>query len=141
MSLGAVYKAQTINVSINCPVARVYDFLADPLNLPTWLADIGPVIQHVEGSDWVAEAPAGRFTFRFCPRNSFGVLDFLVFREGDPLVPMPVRVVANGEGTELMMTVYERPGTSAVIHASEVQWIRADLSTLKSLLEAEAAKD
>jgi hypothetical protein len=131
-----VYRAQTISVSINCPVTRVYEFLADPLNLPTWLADIGPDIQHVVDNDWVVEAPAGRFTFRFGPRNKFGVLDFTVFREGDPLVPMPVRVVANGAGTDLIMIVYERPGTSQAIHASEVQWIRSDLSTLKSLLEA-----
>lgn len=134
-----LYNVKTIAVSINCPVEAVYEFLADPLNLPTWLADIGPSIQHVRDNEWVVDAPAGRFTFRFSPRNSFGILDFVVFREGEPEIPMRVRVVANGDGTDLMLTVYQKPETDDAIHASEVEWIRADVATLKTLLEARAA--
>ena len=134
-----MYRAETILVSIDCPVGTVYDFLADPRNLPTWLVDIGSTIEHVRDQEWVAEAPIGRFTFRFSPRNSFGILDFVVFRQGGPEISMPVRVVANGDGTDLTLTVFRRPETADAIYASELEWIRADLATLKTLLESHAA--
>ena len=134
-----LYRAETVTISIDCPVQTVYEFLADPRNMPSWIADIGPTVTHV-GEDWVVETPAGPYAFRFCRRNRFGVLDFAMFRDGAPMVQMPVRVVANEGGTELMLTVYHLPDKAEVIHASELEWIRVDIATLKTLLEAQHAE-
>jgi hypothetical protein len=131
-----LYRSETVTISIDCPVQAVYEFLADPRNLPSWLADIGGTIQQVRDEQWVVETPAGPYTFRFCPRNRFGVLDFAVFRADRSVLEMPVRVVANQGGTELMLTIHRTPDKAEVVHASEVEWIRVDLATLKTLLEA-----
>jgi hypothetical protein len=114
----------------------VYEFLAEPLNLPTWASGLFG-IAHVRDNDWRSDTEGGPVMLRFTPRNEYGVLDFGVAPEGTEPVIMPVRVAPNGEdGAELIYTAYQRPGTSDEAFRSETAWIEADLLALKSLLES-----
>lgn len=47
----------------------------------------------------------------------------------------PMRVFANGEGSEVLFTVYQRPGMSDEAFAEDTKAVRKDLDALKSLLE------
>lgn len=131
-----MFRSETISVSIDCPLEEVYDFLLEPLNIPTWGSNLGTTIQHAGGSDWVTETPEGPLTFRVPTRNAFGVLDHAAFRPGETPSITPMRVFANGEGCELTYTMYQRAGTSDASFASEIEWVRADFLALKSLLES-----
>jgi hypothetical protein len=132
-----MYRSQTIAVSIRSPARQVYEFLAEPLNLPTWGSTLGSTIEHVSGNDWVSEGENGRFIYRYHPRNDFGILDHAVFREGEQPFTVPMRIVANGEdGAEVLYTLYQRPGMTDEQFKSEAEWILADLMTLKVLLES-----
>ena len=123
-------------MSIRRPWREVYEFLAEPLNLPTWAAGLQGIV-HVRDNDWRSDTEDGPIMFRFTPRNEYGVLDFGVARKGVAPVIMPVRVSANGaDGAELTYAVFQRPGTSDESFRSEAAWIEADLLALKSLLEA-----
>jgi len=131
-----VHRSYTISVPIRRPWRQVYEFLAEPLNLPTWTSGMGGIV-HVQGNDWRSDTADGPYVFRFAPRNELGVLDFGVAREGTEPVIMPVRVAANGEeGAELVYTAFQRPGVTDEAFRSQVSWIEADLLTLKSLLES-----
>jgi len=46
-----------------------------------------------------------------------------------------MRVFANGEGSEVLFTVYQRPGMSDEAFAEDTKAVRKDLDALKSLLE------
>jgi hypothetical protein len=132
-----MFRSKTITVSIHRPLRDVYEFMAEPLNLPTWVASIGNSIAHVSGTDWAADGENGQRIIRFHPRTEHGILDYAVFREGETPVTMPVRVVANGEdGTEVILTLYQRPAVSDAQFNSDAEWIEADLLTLKTLLES-----
>jgi hypothetical protein len=132
-----MYRSQTIAVSIRYPCRQVYDFLAEPLNLPTWGSNMGATIEHVSGNDWASEGEHGRVIYRYHPRNDFGILDHAVFREGEEPFTIPMRIVANGEdGAEVIYTLYQRPGMTDAEFESETEWVLADLMTLKALLEA-----
>ena len=132
-----MFRSLTITVPIHRPFRDVYEVMAEPLNLPTWVASLGNTITHVRGTDWVAEGDNGRRFIRYSPRNSHGILDFATFREGETPITMPVRVVANGEdGAEVILTLYQRPGVSDAQFDSDAEWIRADLLALKALLES-----
>jgi hypothetical protein len=136
----AVYRSTTITVSIRCPWRQVYDFLAEPLNLPTWGSNMGATIEHVRGNDWASESENGRLIYRYHPRNEYGVLDHAVFQEGQTPFTTPMRIVANGEdGAEVMYTLFQRPGMSEEAFASEQEWVQADFLTLKTLLESRRA--
>jgi len=137
LSGGHVYRSRTITTSIRRPHREVYEFLAEPLNLPTWAQGLGNTIEHVSGTDWASEGENGRIIFRYHPRNDFGVLDHAVFRESETPFTVPMRVVANGaDGAEVIYTLYQRPGMTDAQFESETEWVRADFLTLKTLLES-----
>jgi uncharacterized protein YndB with AHSA1/START domain len=126
----------TITVSIQHPHRQVYEFLVEPLNLPTWTVAIER-IEHRRDNDWAIETPEGVVVLRYQPRNEFGVLDYWVLPPGDPTgYFVPMRVIANGDGADVIFTHYQRPGQTEEQWTSEGEWIRADLETLKALLES-----
>jgi hypothetical protein len=132
-----VYRSRTITITIRCPQQIVYDFLAEPLNLPTWGSNMGNTIEHVSATDWASTGEHGRIIYRYHPRNEFGILDHALFREGEAPFTVPMRVVANDvDGAEVLYTLYQRPGMSSDEFLSEGEWVAADLLTLKALLEA-----
>lgn len=124
-----------VSVSISRSPAEVYAFAADPANLPRWAAGLSGAIAQVDG-EWIAESPMGRVTVRFAPPNAFGVLDHDVTLPSGETVHNPLRVVANGDGSEVIFTLYRRPGVSEEELADDTRAIERDLGTLKGLLEA-----
>jgi hypothetical protein len=124
-----------IHITIERPVAAVYEFLAEPLNYPMWSAVVPGTYRQVGPLEWAAETEFGPRLVRFCPRNTFGVLDHGWYREGDEPLIMPMRVVANGEGTELIVLFYRRPELDDETFASTIEWVTVDFLVLKGLLE------
>ena len=134
-----MFRVETISVSISRPYETVYPFLADPQNLFTWANILGTRARPLAPLEWLAEEPV--FTdrpvsIRFTPRNPYGVLDISAFADDTELFWAPVRVFRNGEGTELTLGVLQRPDQSEESFRSELEWSRADLLTVKALLEA-----
>ena len=128
------FPAQHISVSINRPPAEVYDFVADLRNLPRWASGLSGSIGYVDG-EWVAESPMGRVKVKFAERNRFGVLDHDVTLPSGEMFHNPMRVLANGDGSEVVFTLYRRPGVTDQALADDAATIGKDLQTLKSLLE------
>ena len=128
-------RSHLIHFSIERPVDEVYAFLADPRNYAKWAAVDGPMMRG-SASDWFIQTPFGRRIVRFSEPNAFGVLDHSVFAEGEEPVVMPMRVAANGDGTELTFIFYQRDTMTDEQFASTIEWVQTDLLTLRSLLES-----
>jgi hypothetical protein len=73
----------------------------------------------------------------FAPANEFGVVDHLVTQltGGGPAVDVPLRVVPNGTGSEVMITLFQQPGMSDAQYAADAALVQADLERLKHALE------
>jgi hypothetical protein len=97
---------------------EVYNFVLDTRNLPKWAS----------GIDAGAKV-------RFVERNKYGVLDHYVSNGSGGEVYMPMRVFPNGEGSEVLLTVFRHPHMSDEKFAEDTQWVRRDLEALKALLE------
>lgn len=134
----SMYQRHLVHLSIERPVHDVYEFLADPMNYPTWAAVTPGTYHQVGPLEWAAETETGPRIMRFSKRNSFGVLDHAVYREGDEPLMMPMRVVANEDGTELTFMFFRRPEMSDEKFASTIEWVTVDFLVLKGLLEAES---
>ena len=132
------FRAQHLSVSINRTADQVYVFAANPENLPMWAAGLSRSIQEVNGA-WIAESPMGRITVTLAAPNHFGILDHHVTLPTGETVYNPMRVVANGDGSEVIFTVYQRPGISDDAFGADVAAVARDLATLRSVLEADAA--
>ena len=72
---------------------------------------------------------------RLSDRNSRGVLDHSVTLPGGACVYIPLRIVANGGGCELVLTLFRQPGMSDEKFAADAEWVKRDLNTAKQLLE------
>jgi hypothetical protein len=123
-----------ISVSINRPPDEVYAFVSDPKNLPKWATGLGGSIQNVNG-EWIADSPMGRITIKFAEKNTFGILDHEVTLGSGVKINNPMRVIANGGGSEVFFTLIRQPDTSDDTFAEDARWVAKDLRILKDLLE------
>jgi hypothetical protein len=128
-------KTRLLSVTIDASPAKVYAFAADPLNLPKWAAGLGRSISKIDGR-WMVETSNGVVTVEFTPKNALGVLDHTVTLPDGTQVYLPIRVVANGSGSELVFTLFQTPQMSDAEFERDAKMVAADLRTLKRLVEA-----
>ena len=124
-----------ISIGIDRPLAEVYAFLAEPGNFPKWASGLGASFRHIAGTDWQVDTPEGPMIVRFSERNAFGVLDHTLLPEKGAAMPNPMRVFANGEGSEVVFSLLRRPGMSDADFERDAAWVTRDLQALKALLE------
>jgi hypothetical protein len=122
-----------LSVSIARNAELVYDFLSDPASFPKWASGLG-TLSRVDGR-WVAQTPDGPMQVRFSERNAFGVLDHWATPQPDVQIYIPLRVVANGEGCELIFTLFRQPGMDQERFEADAEWVKRDLNAAKHLLE------
>ena len=126
--------AQTLSVSIDRAYDDVYAFACRPDNFPTWAEGLGQGLESRPGGIWVTETPLGMAEVEFSPHNAFGVLDHIVNIPQGP-VYVPLRVVRNGNGCEVMLTVFRQAAMSDAAFQSDLDAVARDLAKLKDLLE------
>jgi len=129
-----IFQSRHISVSIDRPADRVYAFVSSPGNLPQWAAGLSGSIKNVNG-EWIAESPMGKIKIEFAEKNRFGILDHTVTLPSGEEVNNPMRVFSNSSGSELVFTLYRRPGMSDRMFDEDAKAVAKDLETLKSLLE------
>ena len=130
-----ILESTHVATAIDRPAQEVYAFVSDPLNLPAWAAGLAQ--QHVAQVDgeWIVESPMGRVKVAFAPPNEFGVADHDVTLPSGEVVTNPLRVLANGDGCDVIFTVRRRPEVSAGDFAADVEAVTTDLATLRQLME------
>lgn len=127
-------EARTLTISIACPPDDVWAFVADAANLPRWATASFHSVRR-DGDHWVLDTPDGEVTLRFVEPNPFGVLDQVVTLPSGLAIHVPMRVVPNGDGSEVIFTVLREPGVGAEAFARDVASVEHDLRSLKAALE------
>ena len=127
-------ESRAITVRIDRPFDHVYDFLVDPANWNTWAFGLGRNIRRSHDG-WIADSGGGVAKVQFTPRNSFGVVDHTVIRASGQRVYVPMRLIVNGGGCELIFTLFREPGMSDAQFTSDSGFVQRDLNGLKRLLE------
>lgn len=127
-------EARIVHISIERNWRDVYDFAAKPENMPLWASGLSSGLE-ADGEAWVARGPLGSVRVKFTPKNDFGVMDHVVTMESGLDVRNALRVVPNGDGSEVMFTLLKLPGVSEEQFEADFKWVLKDLNTLKRLLE------
>lgn len=127
-------EARHLSVSINCHPAQAYAWLSLPENFPQWAAGLATSLREVNG-EWVAESPFGAMKIIFSPPNEFGVLDHWVYPEVGGEIYVPLRVVPNARGCELVLTLFRMPDMTDAKFAADAELVQRDLAFAKKLLE------
>lgn len=129
-------ESQHLSIVIERPLTAVYQYAVDPANLPQWAAGLASTtVDQVDGQ-WVADSPMGRVTVSFAEHNVFGVLDHVVTLPSGESVYNPLRVIAYGDASEVVFTLRRQPGMSDEQFNQDADAVRADLGSLKRVLEA-----
>ena len=127
------FESRTITVRIARPQHEVYDFASVPENFPRWASGLAKSLKKVHG-EWIAEVPEGQVKVRFTERNDFGILDHYVTLRPGVDIYIPIRVIANGAGSEVIFTLFRLPDMTDDAFAKDLEWVKRDLSALKALL-------
>lgn len=133
--VGMAAESQHLSTVINRPSSAVYEYVAHPANLATWAGGLASsTVEQVDGQ-WVVDSPMGRVAISFVDHNDFGVLDHVVTLPSGESVYNPLRVIPNGDVSEVVFTLRQRPGMTEEEFTQDAESVRADLATLKRVLE------
>ncbi len=129
------YPSRLLHVTIARPWRDVYAFMVEPRNLPQWAAGLGGGVRELEGR-WFVDTPAGPAELRFTTTNALGVLDHEVTTPEGRIVHVPLRVVPNGDGSEVVFTLFRLPGMGDDEFAADAARVQEDLQRLRTILES-----
>ena len=124
----------TLSVRIDQPFARVYEFMVDPANWNKWAFGLGKSLRQ-SGGGWIADSDGGTLKVRFTARNQYGVLDHTVIRPSGAPIYLPMRLITNGDGCELLFTLFRESGITDERYNADANFVQSDLNRLKELLE------
>ena len=128
--------ARTFSVSIRCDWQALYEQIWRPEMFARWAAGLADSALRQDGDRWVAAGSEGPVALRFTPHNPFGVMDHWVDQgSAGGEIYVPLRVVANGTGAEVLLTLYRQPGMTDEHFAADIKLINRDLRSLKALVE------
>jgi hypothetical protein len=129
-------KSRSLSISIDRDPRTVYEFVSNLENLPKWASKAFQSIKYVEG-EWIAETPQGSAKVSLTHRNDFGVLDHHVSLSSLGVeVYIPMRVVQNGVGSEVIFTLFHTTHMTEEQFAQDMRMVEQDLKNLKNIIEA-----
>jgi hypothetical protein len=132
---GVTAESRYVSERIDRPAAEVYAYASNPANIPRWAPGLAKSAEEVDGQ-WFVDLPTERARVAFAPRNDLGVLDHYITLGSGEVIYAPMRVIADGGGSEVMFTVRRRPGMTDEEFKADGDAVAADLVLLKQLLEA-----
>ncbi|WP_026003662.1 SRPBCC family protein [Rhodococcus sp. R1101] len=130
-----VVRSRHVARVVRCAPRRVYEFAADPDNLPQWAAGLARNEVRRVGDTLVAESPMGEVTVRFVGANDYGVLDHEVRLPSGTIVHNPMRVLPHPDGAEIVFTVRQIELTDDEFDR-DTGMVEEDLARLAALLES-----
>jgi len=130
-----IFESRTISISINRHWKDLYEAIWKPQAFLQWASGLSSSQLRADGDAWITEGPDGPIRIRFTAHNEFGIMDHYVTTADGTDFYVPLRVVQNGSGAEVMLTLFRLPGVTDERFEADVNWVQRDLKALKDLVE------
>ena len=127
--------ARSFSVSIRKDAHAVYERIWRPEFFSHWASGLSESALRRDGDQWLTEGPEGPIRIRFTPHNGFGVMDHFVDTGDGAEVHVPMRVVGNGQGCEVILTLFRQPDMDDERFSADIKLVNRDLKALKRLVE------
>lgn len=128
-----MFESRTISISIDRDWQDIYEAIWRPEDFPKWASGLAKAGLVRDGDTWHAEGPDGPIRISFTGHNAYGVMDHTVTLGDGTQVYVPLRIIRNGDGAEVALTLFRLPGMSDTQFAADVEWVTGDLRALKAL--------
>jgi hypothetical protein len=105
----SMLETRTISISINRNWNDVYEAIWRPEGFPKWASGLSKSSLAKYGEVWKTEGPEGPegpITIRFTDNNVFGVMDHYVNVGIGSQIYIPLRIIPNGDGAEVLLTCF-----------------------------------
>lgn len=126
-------EVRTINVSIDHPWRDLYEAIWRPESFPKWASGLSKSPLEKDGDSWKTEGPEGPIRIRFTDHNAFGIMDHYVDPGSGAEIYVPMRIIPNEDGAEVLLTLFRQPGMSDAKFLADREWVERDLLQLKTL--------
>jgi hypothetical protein len=128
-------KSDTKTITVERDFQTVYEFVANPENLPTWAKGFARTIRRT-GDGWIIETPHGEhLNIRYATDAEFGIVDFYISPAPGVEFVVPSRVVPNGTGAEYIFTQFQLANMPDAVFEGQVHTLTQELAILKNTLE------
>ena len=131
-------RSDTQHIIINVDHRTLFEFLADPHNLPRWAVGFCRAIRR-DGDHWVVQTSHGEVAIRYVTHAGLGVVDFYISPAPGMEVAAFSRVVPNDDGAEYVFTQLQAPGMADEAFEAQVSALREELVVLRALMHAQGA--
>ena len=133
-------ETKTLTISIDAPFETVMADLADPMTHPEWATEFfsGPAEPGPNGSV-TADVPmmGGKIRFKIESHPDQGILDLFLAPVGAEYgAPLPVRLLRNGDGVDILWTLTRFPGMPPQVWQDGLRSMERELLGLKERYEA-----
>lgn len=132
----ATLETTTLATTINAPFELVTADLADPTTHPVWATEFfaAPAIEAGDGTfRTVVPRMGGPVRLRIEAHEPSGIIDLYLAPEGAEFgPPLPVRVVPNGDGVDVLFTLARFPGVGDEEWREGLESMTRELQQLKA---------
>ncbi len=123
-----------MTITIACDWQKVYGFISDLDNFPQWAKTFCRKIRKQDDTWYEIGTDQGPLLIRVAPRNEFGIVDYYISAGQGAEVYVPLRVVPNGAGCEVIFTLFQRENMTDKQLASDKALVEQDLQVLKEVM-------
>lgn len=127
-------ESRTISISINRNWKEVYNAVWRPEDFQKWASGLSKSPLTQDGEAWRAEGPEGTVRILFTAHNAFGVMDHYVDAGNGAIIYVPLRIIQNADGAEVLLTLFRQQDMSDAKFAADAAWVERDLLALKALV-------
>jgi cold-inducible RNA-binding protein len=123
-------RSKTLTASLEASVAQIYSRIADPDQLAQWHTAFCRSLRKENGACMV-ESPRGLVPVRFLRDDRAGILDLVMTLLETIEFQTAIRVLANGTGSEVLMTLIQPAGLPDAAFHEQVRWAESALRNLR----------
>lgn len=126
--------SHTLSVAIPRNWVDLYETIWKPEFFPKWASGLSKTPLEQDGNVWRGRGPLGAVKVRFTEHNPYCIMDHYVDTGLSKEIFVPMRIVANGAGSQVLITLFRQPLLSDERFAQELEMVKQDLQTLHTLL-------
>ncbi len=128
-------EAKVVTCSVRRNARDLYEMLWRPESFARWASGLSSASLEGDDRGWKAQGPEGPIRITFTEHNGFGVMDHWVDLGEGHIIYVPLRIIPNEDGSEVMLTLFRQPDMSTEKFAQDEAWVRRDFAVLKAFAE------
>lgn len=112
-------KNRTITMTVSASAGEVFEFLAEPENLPLWMTGFCESVRREDGR-WIVASRGGDLHVAVDANRAGGIVDLYFGPELDSMALLPIRIATlSGGETAAIFSFFKEPGVEDVVYEGE----------------------